>query len=77
MIVDSVPRPMNRQEEAELLKAANRAAAAKERYEELLAERNRLIADLMAGEVRATAIADLLKMTPRAVRDAQNRARGR
>lgn len=68
---------MSRQEEAELLKVAGRTTAAKEAYEEHLAERNRLIADLMAGEVRATAIADLLQMTPRAVRDAQNRARGR
>ncbi|HTX32241.1 MAG TPA: hypothetical protein VMD09_12740 [Solirubrobacteraceae bacterium] len=72
-----MPRRLTGKEEAELLEAAKRLAAAQAEEERLLADRDRLIADLLEDGVRMVDVADVLGLTRKAVYDARERARGR
>jgi hypothetical protein len=70
------PRRLSGSEEAELVAAADRLKAAERRVDELMRERDRLIADVVQAGARVTDVADVLKLTRNAVYAALERALG-
>ena len=62
-------------EERELLAIAAKLKATEEEAERLRSERDHLIADLVADNARLADIAEILEPTPKAIRDARDRAR--
>lgn len=63
-------------EERELLAAAARLKHAENEAEVRRAERDQLIADLLDANARLPDIAEILGLTPKAIRDARDRAKG-
>lgn len=69
------PRRLTGAEEQELLKVAARLEAADNEAAQARAERNRLVLELVDSKVRIVDIADVLKLSPKAIMDARDRAR--
>jgi DNA-binding NarL/FixJ family response regulator len=67
-------RRVTAQEERELLKAAAKLKAVEDQIEQRRRERDQLIADLLDSGARVVDIAEILKITAKAVRDARERA---
>lgn len=61
------PRRLSGKEETELLEAAARLKAAETEVGRMLAERDRLIADVVQAGARVTDVADVLNMSRNAV----------
>lgn len=69
------PRRLTGAEEAELLNAVRRLKASQAETGRRRAERDRLILDLVESNVRIVDVADVVKMTRKAIREAMDRAR--
>jgi hypothetical protein len=70
-------RRVTSSEERELLVAATRLKDAENEAEVRRAQRDQLIADLLDANARLPDIAEILRLTPKAIRDARDRARER
>lgn len=70
-----MPRRVTSAEERELLAIAQKLQRAKANVDDLRAERDQLIADLLHANARISDIAEILELTHKAVRDARDRAR--
>jgi hypothetical protein len=64
-------------QERELLAVAELVERAKAALANAIAERDQLIADLIEQNARVSDIAEILQLTPKAIRDARERARQR
>jgi hypothetical protein len=72
---DVSPRRLTGKEEADLVRVVHRLKASQAETDQIRAERDRLILELVESNARIIDVADVVQMTRKAIREAMDRAR--